>query len=350
MKITEAVGGFFALDVGLDSMRLAQMVGNEQRGWLLEAFADMPIDRRKTQDDSEASRINIGEMLVNAVQNSAIKEKKLVVGLPKQKVFTGVVEIAAHEKDTKTIEKLVKYQANQFIPLNVDEVKIDYAVLGPALNDLSKTEVLISAVKETEAESWINIVERHGFELVALEPSDVAMTRALMPQGIEQLGLIVFMREIDTTIVMTYKGKPHLFRSIAFGFDGLLTNVAQKLNMQKSEARQLMTSAGFFTDKYDGQVAKILDEEMTKMISEIMEVANYIILKYPGLQIEELIAGGFLTTIPAIAKYLQLKLGVAVKLGNPFQRVDLTPQQKAALESVAGEFTVACGLAERTNL
>ena len=164
MKITEAVGGFFALDVGLDSMRLAQMVGNEQRGWLLEAFAYMPIDRRITQDDSEASRINIGEMLVNAVQNSAIKEKKLVVGLPKQKVFTGVVEIAAHEKDTKTIEKLVKYQANQFIPLNVDEVKIDYAVLGPALNDLSKTEVLISAVKETEAESWINIVERHGFE------------------------------------------------------------------------------------------------------------------------------------------------------------------------------------------
>ena len=53
--------------------------------------------------------------------------------------------------------------------------------------------------------------------------------------------------------------------------------------------------------------------------------------------------------MPAVARYLQMKLNVQSRLGNPFQRVNLTGQQKSALEPVAGEFTVACGLAERMN-
>ena len=349
MKLTEATGGFFALDVGLDSLRLAQMVGNPQRGWILEAFAYLPIDRRITMTDSETAKRNIGETMFNAMQKSGIKEKRVVIGLPRQKAFTGVVEIAASEKDTKTIEKLVNYQANQLIPINVEEAKIDYAILGAPMNDLTKTDVLLSAVQDSEAEMWMNVVEAYGLELIALEPNDVAMARALMPEKKDQMSLIVFMREDETTVVMTYDGKPRLFKNITLGFDEIVGNVAQKLNMDRREARQLISTAGFFTDKYDGQIARILDEELGKLISEILDVTNIVLIKYPGFQIEEIIAGGFLTVMPAVARYLQMKLGVQSRLGNPFQRVNLTGQQKSALEPVAGEFTVACGLAERMN-
>ena len=345
MSLGYGVGDFFALDIGTDALRMVQLSGNS-RGWILQKFAYVPVSRSILQDSSDAGRRRLGETIQNAAEQAGIKTKNIALGMPSNKTFTTIIEVPT--QDNRSMEKIIKYHADQYIPMPIDDAKVDFVILGPSPNDPQITEVLLSSTSIAYAEERMESVEAFGFNLVAQEPDPIAMSRALTPPNTTGALLIIDYGEDSTDLSMVY-GAPRLVRMLPGGLSVLVRTVANSLNVKESNARQFILKFGLAQDKLDGQVFKALDQTLENFASELAKSIHFFQTKYPNVNVDGVVLSGFAGIIPFMAEYIEAKTGFKTIQGNPWQMVRVTPQQQQALSQVAAEFAVAIGLAERSN-
>ena len=346
MSLGYGVGDFFALDIGTDALRMVQLSGNASHGWVLQRFAYVPVSRSILQDSSDAGKRRLGETIQNAAEQAGIKTKNIALGLPSNKTFTAIIEVPT--QDNKSMEKIIKYHADQYIPMPIDDAKVDFVILGPSPNDPKITEVLLSSTSIAYAEERMEGVEAYGFNLVAQEPDPIAMSRALTPPNTKDALLIIDYGEESTDFSMVYGG-PRLVRMLPGGLSVLVRTVANSLNVKESNARQFILKFGLAQDKLDGQVFKALDQTLESFASELTKSIRFFQTKYPNVKVGGVVLSGFAGIIPFMAEYIEAKTGFKTIRGNPWQMVRVTPQQQQALSQVAAEFSVAIGLAERSN-
>ena len=347
MSLLHGVGDFFALDIGTNSIRMIQLSGNIEKGWVLEKFAYVPIDPKLTKDDSDAGRRRLGEIILGARQQAGIKTKNIAVGMPARKTYTAIIEVPnAPEKE---LVNTVKYEADQYVPMSVDDAKIDFAVLGVSPIDAKKAEILLSSVDNAYAESLLERIEGLGLNVIAQEPEPISMVRALAPVGVQDARMIIDLGETSTDLVVMYQDSTRLVRSIPGGLASFVKVVEDSLKVREDQARQFILKFGLAQDKLEGKVYNALSSTLENFALELTKSVRFFQNRYTGAQVGGIVLSGFSGIIPFIAEYIEMKTGVATIQGNPWQYVKVTPQQQQMLLPVASEFAVAIGLAERSN-
>lgn len=347
MNILKGVGDFFAMDIGTTSIRIVQLSGDAKRGWNLQRYAYVPVEERVLLDSSQLGRKKFQDIVKAAVKQAGIRTKNIAVGLPAGKTFTVIIE--TDNMDSKELDKTIKYQLDQYIPMVADEAKADYILLGPSPNNPEKAEVLISSTANSYVEMTLNTIEGMGFNVIAMEPEPLAMARALAPAGAVDARMIVDLGERSTDLVVVLRGAPRLVRSIPGGFEQLVKNVATSLSVREDQARQFILKFGLAQDKIEGQVFRALDSTLEQFASELTKSVLFFQGKYINIKIGGIVLSGFAEIIPFIAEYIEAKTDVPTIQGNPWQMVRVSQEQQRALMNVANEFAVAIGLAERSN-
>lgn len=347
MNLLHGVGDFFSLDVGTNSMRIVQLAGDAQHGWTLLRYAYIPISPKLTQDTSDLGKKRFGEAILGAVNQAGIKTKNIAVGLPAGKTFTSIVETETLPE--KELAKTFKYEMDKYVPMAMSEAKTDYVILGTSPNDPAKTEVLISSISREYAEMELELIEKTGLNVVALEPEPLAMARSLTPMGAIDATMVVDFGEKSTDLVIVYKNQPRLVRSMPGGFGVLVTALSNSLNVREDQARQFILKFGLAQDKVEGQVFRVLDSMLDNYAMELAKSVRFFQTKYINGKVGGIVLSGYGGVIPFFAEYIEAKTRVATMRGNPWQSVRVTPEQQQALMSVASEFAVAIGLSERSN-
>ncbi len=347
MNLLHGVGDFFSLDIGTNSMRIVQLSGNAQHGWALQKYSYVPIDPKLTQDSSDLGKKRLGEAILGAVNQAGIRTKNIAVGLPAGKTFTSIVETDTLPE--KELKKTFKYEIDKYVPMAMSDAKADYIVLGPSPNDPARTEVLVSSVAKDYAESVMEMIEKTGLNIVAMEPEPLAMARSLAIPGAIDGTLVVDFGEKSTDLAIVFKNQPRLIRSIPGGFGVLVKAVASGLDVREDQARQFISKFGLDESQVEGQVFRVLNSHLDNFASELAKSVRFFQTKYIGGKIGGIVLSGYAGTIPLFAEYVEAKTGVPTMKGNPWQLVRTTPEQQQALMNVASEFAVAIGLSERSN-
>ena len=341
------MGDFFALDIGTNSIRMIQLSGNAEKGWTLDKFAYVPVDQKITKDDSETGKRKLGEIILGAREQAGIKTKNIAIGLPARKTYTAIIEVP--NAPQRELTQTVKYEADQYVPMSVDEAKIDFAVLGISPNDAKKAEILLSSTDNAYAESVMESVEQLGLNVIAQEPEPIAMVRALAPVGMQDARMIIDLGETSTDLVVMYQGSPRLVRSIPGGLLSFVRTVENSLKVRDDQARQFILKFGLAQDKLEGKVFEALKSTLEGFAMEMTKSVRFFQNRYVGAQVGGIVLSGFSGIIPFMAEYIEMQTGVATTQGNPWQYVKVTPAQQQMLLPVASEFAVAIGLAERSN-
>ena len=347
MSLLNGVGDFFALDIGTNSIRMIQLSGNAEKGWTLDKFAYVPVDQKITKDDSETGKRKLGEIILGAREQAGIKTKNIAIGLPARKTYTAIIEVP--NAPQRELTQTVKYEADQYVPMSVDEAKIDFAVLGISPNDAKKAEILLSSTDNAYAESVMESVEQLGLNVIAQEPEPIAMVRALAPVGVQDARMIIDLGETSTDLVVMYQGSPRLVRSIPGGLLSFVRTVENSLKVRDDQARQFILKFGLAQDKLEGKVFEALKSTLEGFAMEMTKSVRFFQNRYVGAQVGGIVLSGFSGIIPFMAEYIEMQTGVATTQGNPWQYVKVTPAQQQMLLPVASEFAVAIGLAERSN-
>lgn len=345
MKLFESVGDFFALDIGTTAVRVVQLKGSHG-AWSLQHYGSAPIELKVATSDSQEDRKRLGEVITSLISQAGIVEKNVVVGIPSNKTFVTIVDLP--DVSQAELSSTIKYQAEQYIPMSLDEAKIAWAPLGKSLRDEGKVEVLLASVSNKFSEERLDLVESLGLNVVALEPEPMALVRSLTPPGNKDGLLIIAFSDFSTDIVAVIGDTPRLVRSLPTGMQTLIKAAQQNLNIDQEQATQFILKFGLHEDRLEGQVYKALDATLDQLISEVTKTVKFFQTRYPSVPLITSVLTGQAASIPAFDNYLSSKTGIGTSAGNPWQHIHFAADQQQNLQQMAPKFSVAVGLAERT--
>lgn len=344
MSLFSSVGDFFALDIGTTAVRAVQLkhAGNS---WQLVRYGLMPVDIKLATSDAPEDQRRLSDVIMNLISQSGITTRNVAVGLPSNKTFLTVVDLP--ELPLQELTSTIKYQAEQFIPMQLDDAKIDWAVLGKSLRDPSKVEVLLASVSKKFSEARLDMVEALGLNVVALEPDSLAIVRSLTLPGSREAHLIIDFGDFSTDIVAVLGDAPRLIRSIPVGMQTLVRAATQNLNVDANQATQFITKFGLYPDRLEGQILKSLEPTLEQFASEVTKSAKFFQTRYPNIQINSMVLSGYTLTIPAFNEFIGAKTGLPTTVGNAWTNVRFSESLGDQLSQIAPQFAVAVGLAER---
>lgn len=345
MKLLKAVGDYFALDIGTTAVRLVQLKNQGGDSWALHRYGYAPVDSKISVSDSPESQRKLGEVIMTALGQSGISTRDVVVGIPSNKTFATVVDVPKLSEEE--LAATIKYQAEQFIPMSIDEVKLDYALLGQSLHDPAKAEVLITSVANTYNESRLDMLESLGLNVIASEPDPIALVRAILPEATKSAELLIDVGDVATDLVMTYGTSPRLVRSMPMGLNSLVRSAAQNLSVDDAQARQFILKFGLAQDRLEGQIVRALGGSLDQFVSEINKSTKFFQTRYPHAAVSEMLLTGYGASIPNFSSYLSAKTSLKSVMANPWQKVRVSTGDKDKLQPVAMQFGVALGLAQR---
>ena len=341
------VGDFFALDIGTNAVRVVQLSSAGPGAWSLQHFGYAPVDEKTTSSSSPEAVRRLGEVIMTAIGQSGIKTKNVVIGLPSNKTFNTVIEVPIMPE--AELKSTIKYQVDQYIPMAVNEAKVDWAPLGTSLHDPKQQEVLISSTANAYAEERLEFIESLGLNVVAAEPDPLAMVRSLLPQGIPDARLIIDVGEQSTDLAITYGDAPRLIRTIPTGVRSLVKAAVQNLNVQEDQARQFILKFGLAPDRLEGQVYRAIESTLDSFAVELTKSIKFFQTRYPNTAVGGILLSGFGAVVPQFGDYVTQKTGVKCELANPWQNVRVSQGDQQQLMPIASEFATVIGLAQRRN-
>jgi len=342
-----SVGDFFALDIGTNAVRVVQVSPSGAHGWNLQHFGYAPLDEQTSTSSSPEALRRLGEIIMTAVGQSGIKTKNVVVGLPSSKTFTTVIEVPIMSE--AELKNTLKYQVDQYIPMPINEAKVDWALLGTSLHDQKMQEVLLASTANTYAEERLEFVESLGLNVIAAEPDPIAMVRSLLPEGIPDARLIIDVGEQSTDLAVTFGETPRLVRTIPIGIKSLVKAAVQNLNVQEDQARQFILKFGLAPDRLEGQVYRAIESTLDNFATELTKSIKFFQTRYPNTPVSGILLSGFSAIVPQFGDYVASKTGIQAAPANPWQRVNVAQADQQQLMPIASEFATVIGLAQRRN-
>jgi len=346
MSILSGVSSFFGLDIGTTAIRLVELRNTGQTKTLLK-YAYVPVDIKLSQSDSRVDQQKLSEIIANLVSEANVDTKNVAVGLPSSRVFTTVADIDRLPENE--LGKAIMYQADSLIPTPPAESKIDWALIGDSPKDKTKCEILLSSVPNKFIEDRLDMIESIGLNVIAFEPENLALPRALVPAGATLPQLVLDIGQLGSDLVISMGDAPRLTRFIPTGVDAIIRSAQQNLNIDDKQAQQFVYKFGVSKDKLEGQVYQAIIGTIDLLVNEIDKSIKFFQTRYPDAKIERMIVTGGAATIPEFPLYLANKFGLNVEIGNAWRNVAFAADRQNELLAVSNQFSVAVGLAERVE-
>ncbi len=342
-SIFNVVGDVFALDIGSTAIRVVQLKGGNHS---LVKYGSIPIDVKVALSDAPIDHKKVRDSIAQLVKSTGISTRNVVVGLPANKTFVTIVDLP--KMTMQELQSTIKYQADQYIPMNAEDAKIDSVVLGDSPIDPAKMEVLIASVTNKFSEQRMDMLESIGFDVIGLEPDALGLARSLSSSSNGQAQLIIDMGEYATDILITLAGSPRLVRSIPTGRQSLLRAAQQNLNIDEDQARQFVFKFGLDKTKLEGQIFRALSSTVEVVAAEIQKSVKFFATRYQNTPLTGIVTSGGASSLPGFAQFLSMSAGnVPVQPGNCWQNISYSNTLHEELMNVNYEFAVAAGLAQR---
>ena len=347
MKVLSGDTDYFALDIGTTAVRVVQLTRSGS-GWSLVHYGSAPVDIKVATSDSPEDQKKLSEIVMTVIGQSGVATRNVVLGLPANKMFATVIDMP--DMPSSELAATVKYQADQYIPTSLEESKVDWAVLGKVDPAKQTNELLLVSVPNSYIESRLDFIESLGLNVVAIEPEPIASIRALQPAGVPEARIVVDCGDFSTDISITYAEGPRLIRSVPIGFQSIVKAAVQNLSVNVEQAQQFILKFGLQPDKLEGQVFRAIEPTVDQVAAEVTKSLKFFQTKYPQVPVSQVVVSSYASTIPGLDSYIANKVGVSVRIGDPWQAVKVAPGDQANLQALAPYFGVAIGLAQRGDV
>lgn len=349
------------IDISSTSVKLVELSKTDS-GYRVESLAVEPLPinavTEKNIEDVEA----VGETLSKALKKSGTKCKLAALAVPGSSVITKVITMPANLSDSE-METQIELEADQYIPYPLEEINLDFQVLGETRGNPDTVDVLLAASRSENVETRTAIAEIAGLttkiidvEAYTIEKATQLLIPHIKPQqadaeeGEEQETSPFVIAVLDVGATMTSlnvieNGELIYTREQAFGGKQLTEEIMRRYGLAYEEAGRLKKVGGL-PDNYIPEVLEPFKENMAQQVSRFLQFF-YTAGQHESVDMIAL-AGGC-ASIPGIDELISTQLGVETIIANPFANMDLSNKVNSqALSNDAPALMIACGLAMRS--
>ena len=250
------------------------------------------------------------------------------------------------------MESQIQLEADQYIPFPLEEVSMDFEVIGPTEGSEGQVNVLLAASRSENVDLRIAALEVGGLEAkvvdveaFALENTVAMMAQELFGGGEGQVIAVADVGSAVTTFSVLEDLKIIYSREQAFGGAQLTEDIQRRYGLSYEEAG-LAKKQGGLPDNYGPEVLEPFKGSMAQQISRAQQ---FFFSSSSIAQIDHLILAGGCASIDGIAGIVEAAVGVPTIIANPFANMSLSSKVPAqALSNDAPSLMVSCGLALRS--
>ena len=338
------------LDISSSSVKLVELGQDESGVYILERFAAESFEKGWITDGQIEKFDEVADAVRRVVAKSGSKTKDVVMAMPQSSVITKKIMLPAGLREEE-LELQVESEANQYIPFSLDEVSLDFCVVGPSPTSVGDVEVLIAASRKDRVQDRQGLAEAAGLRPVVLDieshASRLAMSRivsALPNEGHDAL-IALFEIGADTTSLKVLRDDEMLYdRDQAFGGSQLTQLISRQYGFSFEEAEQKKLSSDLPED-YDQQ---ILAPFVDSLSQEIGRALQYFFTSTPHHKVHYVMLAGGTATLPGLKDRVTELTGFASMVVNPFDNMKLGGAvRESKLRREAPSYLTACGLAMR---
>lgn len=333
------------LDIGSHTIKLVQLVGGKDQKFELKALGTIPAPQKGLSSDSQADLEMMAIAIKKLVLDARVSVKEVNASLPESQIFSRVIEMPGLTE--AELGSAIKWEAEQYIPMPLSEVKMDYAVLPKSQKDQRKTEVLLVAAPLTLIEKYKKVLEMAGLTPVSLEPEIMALSRSLV-DNLSLPTLIINLGAKTTDLAIIRKGFLTFTRSISSGGETLAKAVASDMGLEISQAEEYKRTYGLEEDKLEGKILTSVKPILDAMIDEARRSIIFYKENYPEDHLQVVNLCGGTAKLPGLGTYLAENLALEVQIGNPWLKITANPKFFPNINEEGPLFAVACGLAMKS--
>ncbi len=335
---------YVGLDISSNAVRVVQVkrIGGGNPALITYGQANFPAGL--SLNDSVLDQDKVSALISGLFKELKITATQVVAGIPSADAFAAVIQTP--KLNAAELAKAMKLQADQYIPMAIDQVKMDFQVVGEG-KTAEQMKVLLVAAPNAVVNKYLAIVEKAGLQLNALELNAIAQARSLMPKT-DVAAVIVNFGTLNTEINIVQQGAPQLVRSVSIGSVTLSRAVAQALGLDEVQADQFLNKFGLTQTKLEGQVAKSIKPSLDSLVTEINSSIKYFVGENPTVKIEKMIVSGPTVSLPELTTYLANATSLPVEMGNPWINISYPGTEQEKLNQNSLLYAVAAGLALRS--
>lgn len=333
------------IDIGSKTIKIVELVksGNKIR---LKA-SGIVVHKGKTPDiaKEEKDMVEVSEAIKKLYKEAKISSRDVAIALPEAKVYTRVIKFPP--LTDSEIASAVKWEAEQYIPIPMNEAIIQYQVIERR-EDLSPAQVsvLLVAAQKAMVDKYARCIEMASVNLVAVETELMSLVRSLAPN--EGTVLLVDFGARSTDIAIAKNSQLMFSRSIPTAGDALTRALAQSLSITPLQAEEYKKTYGL-SSQLEGRVKKALDPVFKIVADEMKKAIYYYMSEEKGDSPASAVLAGGSAGLPEVAGALTKMLGLEVVVGNPFAKIEVDPEALRSLSGYSPLYSIAVGLAMRES-
>ena len=333
----------FGIDISSNSIKVAE-AKNVSNGYELQAFGEVRTPASLQSSNSQDEGL-IAKSIKQLIRDSGIKNRNVYMALPENQVYTRVIQLPLLKEEE--LKNALKFEAEQYVPIPIDEVFLEYQTLYAPPSDIkgAKMEVLIVAARKTIVEKLTRIAQMADLTPLVAETSLLATLRAVKEQ-MGDFSMLVDLGNSSTDIAIIQSGNVKQVSSIPTAGHALTRAVAQALSLPEQQARQYKHTYGLEENQLEGKVARAMEEPITIIVNHIEKNVRFAKELSKDGSINQVVISGGTALLSNLTFYLVDKIGIEVNLANPLQAC-INENLPSQLVAAGPRFASVIGLAIR---
>ena len=317
----------------------------------VERYAVEPLPQNSVVEHAITEVEQVAQAVERAVKRSGSRCKHAAVAVAGAHVITKTIKMPAtmSENDLQT---QIEMEADHYIPYPLDEVNMDYQVIGATEDNPEEMEVLMAACRKEIVDDYVAVIQAHGLTPAVVDIETYAMENAYsliaqhMPGGgMEKTVAILDVGATTTNINVIHNNRSVYSRDHTFGGRQLTEEIQRRYGLSYEEAG-LAKKQGGLPDNYQTDVLRPF---MEAMCQEAMRALQFFYSSSPFNNVDQVLLAGGCAQIPGIDEMVSARIGVPAMVANPFASMSLASRIKPEmLANDAPSLMISCGLALRS--
>lgn len=338
------------LDVSSSSVKLVELSQDKPGRLTLENCALVPLERGWITDGNIERFDDVAAAVRLLLKKSGTKTKNVALALPPSAVITKKIVIPGGLSD-KELELQVESEANQYIPFPLEEVSLDFCIVGPSAASSDDIEVLIAASRREKVQDLQGLAEAVGLKPVIVDvesyASRLAVSRLIanMPSQSESSIVALFEVGAMTTSMQVIRNEEALYdRDQAFGGAQLTQMIVRQYGFSQEEAENKKRS-GELPDDFS---VTVLQPFVESLVQEIARALQFFFSSTAHNKVDLVLLAGGSAILPGLPAAVTRQTGFVCSVANPFEGMEMG--SKIRLNKMAHEvpsYLTSCGLALR---
>ncbi len=344
------------LDISSTAIKLLEFSKTSSMGrggaqYRVESYAVESLPENAVVEKNIADVDAVGETIRNVVKRSGSRAKHVAVAVSGSAVITKIITMPASLSDQE-MEAQIQLEADQYIPYSLEEVNMDFEVLGTSEKNPEMMDVLLAASRSENVEDRVAAIEIAGLtaevvdvEAYAMENAFSQIAEQLPEHGENQTIAVADVGAATTTMNVLHNNKIIYTREQNFGGRQLTEEIQRRYGLSYAEAGMAKRQGGL----PDNYIPEVLDPFREAMVQQVSRSLQFFFSSSPYNSVDHIIMAGGCSSIPGVDDLIEEKLGTPAIIANPFANMSVSSRVKPqSLSNDAPSMMIACGLALRS--